>query len=237
MRIAMWSVPRSLSTAMMYAFGNRPDFHVVDEPFYGPYLRRTWLPHPMSYEIRRDRVRTAKEVARSLSGPIPDGKAHALHKHMCPHMIRGIPREFMKDCTHVFLIHDPARVISSFAKGLETPTEHDLGYEAQAELFDHVVKLGLQPHVICMGDILEDPEGRLTDLCDAIGLDFRPDMISWPSGGHPEEGIWASYWYEDAHRWTGFPDPEGAVPALEGRNADLCRKVMPHYEKLLERAM
>ncbi len=38
-RIAMWSGPRNISTAMMRAWENRPDTVVVDEPFYGYYLR------------------------------------------------------------------------------------------------------------------------------------------------------------------------------------------------------
>lgn len=41
MKIAMWSGPRNLSTAMMYAFGNRADTRVVDEPFYGAYLHHS----------------------------------------------------------------------------------------------------------------------------------------------------------------------------------------------------
>ena len=70
MKIAMWSGPRNLSTAMMYAFGNRADFHVVDEPFYGPYLRMTGLAHPMGDEIMASRPESGDEVAAQLSGPI-----------------------------------------------------------------------------------------------------------------------------------------------------------------------
>ena len=39
-RVAMWSGPRNISTAMMRAWENRPDTVVVDEPFYAAYLAR-----------------------------------------------------------------------------------------------------------------------------------------------------------------------------------------------------
>ena len=42
-RVAMWSGPRNISTAMMRAWENRPDTVVVDEPFYAAYLVRTGL--------------------------------------------------------------------------------------------------------------------------------------------------------------------------------------------------
>ena len=46
MRVAMWSGPRNISTAMMRAFENRPDTVVVDEPLYAAYLARTGIDHP-----------------------------------------------------------------------------------------------------------------------------------------------------------------------------------------------
>lgn len=228
----MWSGPRNLSTAIMYAFGNRADVHVVDEPFYGPYLRMTGLPHPMAEEIKASRPEDAETVAKDLLGPIPENKPHAYHKHMCQHMIDGMPRDFMKDCVHVFLLRHPARVVASFSKGYENPTAADIGFAAQAELYDYVLSLGLTPHVIDSADIRRDPEGKLRALCEVIGLDFDPAMLSWPAGGHVQDGAWASHWYASVHRSTGFAGPEGDLPELSGAAADLTREAMPHYEKM-----
>jgi hypothetical protein len=50
-RIAMWSGPRNISTAMMRAWENRPDAAVVDEPFYAFYLAATGLDHPGRDEV------------------------------------------------------------------------------------------------------------------------------------------------------------------------------------------
>ncbi len=48
-RIAMWSGPRNISTAMMRAWGNRPDTFGCDEPFY--YLKATGRDHPGPAEV------------------------------------------------------------------------------------------------------------------------------------------------------------------------------------------
>ena len=51
MKIAMWSGPRNLSTAMMYAFAARGDCAVWDEPFYAAYLKESGSDHPLADEI------------------------------------------------------------------------------------------------------------------------------------------------------------------------------------------
>ena len=138
----------------------------------------TGLAHPMGDEIMASRPESGDEVAAQLSGPIPDGKPHAYHKHMCQHMIPGMPRDFMADCVNVFLLRHPARVVASFSKGYENPTAADIGFALQAELYEHVLSLGLTPYVIDSADIRRDPEGKLRALCEAIGLPFDPAMLS-----------------------------------------------------------
>ena len=237
MKIAMWSGPRNLSTAMMYSFGNRADSHVVDEPFYGPYLRLTGLPHPMRDEILRSRPETAEAVERMLLGPIPGGKPHAYHKHMTQHMIDGIPRGFMAECVNVFLLRHPARVVASFSKGYDQATADDIGFRQQAELFDHVVALGQTPVVIDSADIRDNPEKMLRRLCDAVGLAWDPAMLSWPRGGHPEDGIWAAHWYASVHDSTGFAGPEGPLPSVAAHRQPLVDSAMPYYNRLSKTAL
>lgn len=232
MKLAMWSGPRNLSTAMMYAFAQRRDFSVVDEPFYGPYLRLTGLDHPMREDILRSRPDGAFEVEQSLIGPNPEGKPHVYHKHMCQHMIQGIPRKFMADCVNVFLIRHPARVVASFAKGYAQLTADDIGFEAQLELFEHVRALGQTPIVIDSADIRNDPEAMLQRLCTAIGLDFDPAMLTWPAGPKPYDGVWAPHWYKSLHATTGFAGPEGPLPNLVPALQELVERSLPAYRAL-----
>ncbi len=232
MKVAMWSGPRNLSTAMMYSFAQRDDFSVLDEPFYGPYLRLTGFDHPMRGKILDDRTKGADEVEKSLINSALGGKIHAYHKHMCQHMIEEIPRGFMSDCVNVFLIRHPARVVASFAKGYPDLTADDIGFDAQAGLFNHVQTLGQTPIVIDSADIRDDPEGMLRALCETIGLEFDTAMLSWPSGPKPYDGVWAPHWYKSLHATTGFAGPEGPLPDLSGQLAELAEQTMPAYRAL-----
>lgn len=232
MRIAMWSGPRNLSTAMMYSFGARGDCAVIDEPFYAAYLTRTGLDHPMREEIIGSQPSDPEQVLAGLMGPIPQGKQHFYQKHMTQHMIDGVPREWIKDVLNVFLIRHPARVVASFSAKYERPTLADIGFRQQAELFEQVYVLGGDPVVIDSADIRRDPEGQLRALCDRIGLKWDPAMLSWPEGGHAQDGVWAAHWYGAVHRSTRFASAEGELPDLTGWKTDLAKAALPYYERL-----
>lgn len=232
MRIAMWSGPRNLSTAMMYAFGARDDCAVIDEPFYAAYLEKTGLQHPMRDEIIASQPTDPKKVVDGLLGPIPLGKRYFYQKHMTQHMVPGVPRDWMKDVVNVFLIRHPARVVASFAAKYEAPTLEDIGFRQQAELFEYAKALGDDPVVIDSADIRRDPEGQLRALCDQVGLSWDPAMLSWPKGGHAQDGVWASHWYGAVHQSKGFAPAEGDLPELTGEHARLAEAAMPYYEAL-----
>jgi len=231
----MWSGPRNLSTAMMYAFGNRADCAVVDEPFYAAYLADTGLKHPMRDEILRSQPKDPTVVADWLVTDMPEGKPVFYQKHMTQHMRTVMPRRWMADVTNVFLLRHPARVVASFAAKYDAITETDIGFLQQAELYDHICQMGQKPVVIDSYDIRQDPEGMLRKLCDALGLAWDPAMLHWPSGGHRSDGVWAPHWYGAVHNSTGFAGPEGGLPQLEGRLAELVELVLPSYEAMAER--
>lgn len=233
MRIAMWSGPRNLSTAMMYSFASRKDMAVVDEPFYAAYLAETGLNHPMREEVLASQSTDPKSVAGALSRSIPAGKPHFYQKHMCQHMLPAMPRGWMSEVVNVFLIRHPARVIASFGAKYEAMTLADIGFTQQTELFDHVQALGKEPIVIDSADIRRDPGAMLRALCDAIGLDWDPAMLSWPAGGNPADGAWAPVWYGAVHRSTGFAEPEGDLPVVSAERTALLDAAMPHYERLV----
>src|SRR3954466_8781105 len=98
LRIAMWSGPRNLSTALMRSFGNRPDCTVSDEPFYACYLKLTGIDHPMRDEILRHHENDGSKVDSALAGAAPGGKKIWYQKHMTHHMLPQIGRGFMRFC-------------------------------------------------------------------------------------------------------------------------------------------
>lgn len=233
MKIAMWSGPRNLSTAMMYAFAQRPDCAVWDEPFYAPFLAATGLDHPMRGEILAAHETDAAKVAARCAGVPPGGRAHHYLKLMPHHMADGFPLGWARDCANVFLIRHPARVVASYARKREGPNAEDIGFVRQARLFDEIAGwLGRPPLVIDSADIRRAPEAALTSLCAALGLGFEPAMLRWPVGGRPEDGAWAPHWYGAVHRSTGFDAPEGPLPELAPVYARLAEAALPHYRHL-----
>ena len=227
MRIAMWSGPRNLSTAMMYSFGNRADFAVWDEPFYAPYLAATGLDHPMRDEIVATHETDPAKVAARCLAAIPNEKPHFYMKHMPHHMIDGMPLDWANDCVNVHLIRHPARVIASYGAKRAEITEDDIGFRQQADLFNQLGGI-----VIDSADIRADPHQMLIKLCAAIDLEFDPAMLSWPAGPRTQDGIWASHWYNAVHQSTCFMGAEGPLPPLSGRAAVLSEVALPYYEML-----
>ncbi|MEM9239064.1 MAG: HAD family hydrolase [Pseudomonadota bacterium] len=226
MRIAMWSGPRNISTAMMYAFAARCDCEVVDEPFYASYLHLTGLHHPMREEIIASQPIDPKDVIETLERPA--AAKHSYHKHMSQHMIDDVPRDWIHGFKNVFLIRHPARVIASYAAKRENPTLEDIGFRQQAELYDEVSD-GV---VIDGSDIRRNPPAALEALCDAVGLTYTEKMLSWPKGGHPADGVWASHWYGVVWESTGFGNPEGPMPAVPDALSGVLDEAMPYYEHL-----
>lgn len=236
MKIAMWSGPRNLSTAMMYSFAARGDCTVWDEPFYAAYLDATGMDHPMRAETLAHWQRDGHAVANACA---QDGaQPHFYQKHMCQHMVDGIPRDWMRDVVNVFLIRHPARVMASFAAKYEDPTLSDIGFVQQAQLFDAVAQdIGHAPLVVDSADIRVDPQGKLGALCTALGIPFREEMLHWPAGPRSYDGPWAPHWYGAVHRSTGFAAAEGPLPELSGQAARLADAAMPYYERLAAHAI
>lgn len=232
MKIAMWSGPRNLSTALMYSFGARSDCAVIDEPFYAAYLKKTGFDHPMRADILDSQSQDPDHVISGICGPNPGQKPLYYQKHMTQHMIPGISRSWMKEVRNVFLIRHPARVIASYAAKRESPTLDDIGFRQQAELFDEVLEWGGDPVVIDSHDIRDNPAEMLERLCEAINIAFSPNMLNWPQGGHPQDGVWASHWYGAVWCSSGFAGAEGPLPDVPEHLQPVLKAALPFYEKM-----
>ncbi len=232
-RIAMWSGPRNLSTAMMRSFGNRADTFVSDEPYYGAYLKETGAPHPMRDEVIAAMDCDWTSIAGTLAGPCPDGSPVWYQKHMWHHMVGPVGFDDFAGFTHAFLIRDPAAMIASYLRKREAAAFEDFGLDRQADFFEREAdRLGEAPPVVDAGDVLADPEGVLTALCGRLSIAFDPAMLHWPAGRRAADGPWAPHWYRAVEASTGFGPPEGppvVLPDEARRLADRCR---PYYERL-----
>jgi len=226
-RIAMWSGPRNLSTAMMRSFENRPDCSVVDEPLYASYLVATGLDHPGRDDVIASQHSDPSVVVAALTGG-PVATPVQYQKHMAHHLLPAFPRGPLASLRHAFLVSDPRRVLTSYAKVREEPTLEDLGLPQQLELFET-----FGGPVVDAVDVLRDPRGTLTLLCDALGIGFHESMLSWPEGPRDTDGVWARHWYANVEASTGFArySPASGDP-MPDRFAPLLERCRPYYSAL-----
>ena len=233
LRIAMWSGPRNLSTAMMRSFGNRSDTFVSDEPFYGCFLKETGAAHPMRDEVIAAMDCDWSSVMEGLRGDPPNGEPVWYQKQMWHHMTGPIGYEDFDGFTHAFLIREPERMIASYLRKREAAQFEDFGLERQAEFFDREAdRLGHAPPVVDASDVLADPQAVLSKLCAALGIAWDKSMLAWDPGPRDTDGPWAPHWYAVVEASTGFgpPDIEPIeLPDDAQRLADRCR---PYFEHL-----
>lgn len=236
-RIAVWSGPRNISTALLRSWGSRPDTWVCDEPLYAYYLQATGIDHPGRDEVIAAHETDWRAVVRWLTGPVPEGRSIFYQKQMAHHLLPQIDRSWIGALRNAFLIRDPAEMLASLSRVLPEPRLEDTGLPQQCELFDALgsdsggAAPGVPP-VIDARDVLQNPEGMLRRLCGALGVPWSDAMLSWEPGPRPTDGVWARHWYGNVLASTRFepyrpkrePLPEQLRPLL-----DLCR---PYYEKL-----
>lgn len=227
-RVAMWSGPRNISTAMMRSFGNRADCFVTDEPLYAHYLYTGDVDHPMRDAVIASQSTDWREVVAWLTGPIPEGKTVWYQKHMTHHILPVTGLDWLEDVTNAFLIRDPRAVAASYIEKRSTITPADIGVPQQARIFDEVVaRTGRVPPVVDAADVLRQPRATLSRLCAALGIDFDEAMLAWPPGRRATDGVWAAHWYQKVERSTGFqayrPPPETLPSELEAV-AETCRQ-------------
>lgn len=232
-RIAMWSGPRNISTAMMRAWENRHDTTVIDEPFYAHYLQATGLDHPGRDEVVAAYPTDWRAVAEQLTGPEPDGRPIYYQKHMTHHMLPGMTEDWLDRVHNVFLIREPAQVIASYVRKRQAITLEDTGLPRQWALFETVrTRTGETPLVIDAADVLADPPGALRRLCAELQIAFDERMLNWPAGPRPTDGIWAKYWYHAVEQSTRFHRPEPVAPDLPESLLPLVEECSDYYRRL-----
>lgn len=239
-RIAIWSGPRNISTALMRSFENRADTIVWDEPFYAAELAATGRDHPMREEVIAAGPTDPAEIVARLLGPLADTTKPAAsvfyQKHMTNHMLPDFSREWIAhpEVVNAFLIREPERVLESYTKAWSAVSLEEIGVPQQLEIFDRVAdRLGRAPPVLEASDILADPTRALTALCSACGIAFDPAMLRWPPGRRASDGVWAPVWYKTVEASTGFASPDiRPLPKLEGALARIAEAARPAYERL-----
>ena len=236
-RVAMWSGPRNISTAMMRAWENRPDTVVVDEPLYATYLARTGLEHPGRDDVLDAQPTSLAEVVAGLSAPLPGGKTVHYAKHMAHHLDLSLDAAWTDAFRNVLLIRDPAEVVASYVRSREACEPDDIGLLQEQWLLDRWDGLGRDVPVIDSADFLRDPAAHLQWLCDWLGIPFTDRMLTWPPGPRDSDGVWAPHWYDAVLASTGFEPYRPREVSLSDHDAAVAEACRAAYARLHERRL
>ncbi|MDC3333847.1 HAD family hydrolase [Candidatus Marinimicrobia bacterium] len=232
-RIAMWSGPRNISTAMMRSFENRKDTVVIDEPFYAYYLNKTGFNHPCKKEVLRSQSKNWNEVVGLITSDLPKNKSIWYQKHMVHHILSFDDIGWVKGFKNCFLIRHPKEVIISYAKKNNINSAYDLGYEQQVNLFKKIKEItGSSPSVFDSKDILSSPKSILQKLCIELDIKFSVKMLNWPKGNRPSDGVWSSHWYKNVVNSDRFMSYKEPLQDLKKEHIDIFKECMYHYNYL-----
>ncbi len=236
LRIAMWSGPRNISTAMMRAWENRGDCAVSDEPLYAAFLSDTQMDHPGRDEVIACGETNYKKVIADLLGKPPDKKNIWYQKHMTHHLLPHYDRDWIPELTNILLIRDPAEVVASYVKSRATVTPEDIGIPQQRKLYGEIIEAtGKAAPVIDAGDFLRSPEKYLRAICQYLEIEFTKRMLHWPPGRRDSDGVWAPYWYAAVEASTGFEAWHARESALTGEAANVAESCRGDYDFLYDR--
>ncbi len=234
-RIAMWSGPRNISTAMMRSWESRVDTSVIDEPFYAFYLAQTHSPHPGFDEIVAAQSTDFEQVVRELTEKPCDSPLQ-YQKHMTHHMLAGVDLTWTAGLRHCFLIRDPAQVVLSYTNSRGVCSAEDIGINRQAELYREISGItGQDIPVLDSNEVQNAPETILPRLCERLDVPFSDSMLAWPRGPRDSDGVWARHWYHNVERSTGFsPYRKKSLP-LDDAQQEVVTQVQVSYDSLWQR--
>ncbi len=234
-RIAVWSGPRNISTAMMRAWENRSDTRVVDEPFYAYYLKTTGLNHPGYENVINSQSTDWAKIAHQLSeAPVKDAVFY--QKHMTHHMLPEIDLGWCEKLNHCFLIRDPLLVVNSYEKKNQLVSADDIGVHRQFALYQQISSLTDKAvTVIDSKDVLQYPEKVLTHICSEFGLGFSSEMLNWPKGRRASDGVWAEHWYNAVELSTGFQAYVKPVIEVSEKGREIARQCQDNYLAMWEK--
>lgn len=214
----------------MYSWRERSDTTVVDEPIYAHYLRVSGRRHPGDAEVLESQNPDGEAAVRDVV--LADYETPVVFfKQIAKHLI-DLDRGFLGKCRNVLLTRDPLDMLTSLQVQLPDATIADTGYPELVEILELVLSQGGDPIVVDSTLLLQNPTGVLTELCERLGLQFDPAMLSWPAGPKPEDGCWAQHWYHSVHRSTGWQPYVAKEVALVEPLVPVLATAQPMYDRL-----
>ncbi|MEM7337094.1 MAG: sulfotransferase family protein [Actinomycetota bacterium] len=235
--VALWAVPRSTSTAFEWMMRVRGDMTCFHEPFGEVWYQGEEPDWP---RLQPDSVRTpgltydsawATVRAAASEGPV-------FIKDF-PHYVQRLATDaFLDHFVHSFLIRHPAKTLTSMLKNWPDFHRSETGFIEQRELFDRLTERhGTPPPVIDSDDLLADPAAVVEAWSRAVGIDYKPEALSWEPGARDEVSWWDGGSFHDNLRGSDGLKPQPRTAIVDVSDApvwlqDLVAEMTPHYEHL-----
>ncbi|XP_039136592.1 branched-chain-amino-acid aminotransferase-like protein 2 [Dioscorea cayenensis subsp. rotundata] len=164
----------------------------------------------------------------------PGKKKYRYSKSMAAQRLPNLTKDLMKKGKHFMLIRNPLYILTSLNKVMP-PSFLELGWAELVSIYCEQCELGNPPPVIDAEDLRQNPEAVLNDLCHDLGIPFQKSMLKWEAGPKPVDGLWAPWWYKDAHKSTGFTTSRrtySMVWPFSSALYDLLEQSLPFYNML-----
>jgi Sulfotransferase domain len=232
--IALWAVPRSLSTAFERVFVERDDLEVFHEPFSASYY---YSEDRLSERYSDVEPQAEHNYERVLARILEPREKRVFVKDMAYHARGLIGSKFASHFANTFIIRDPKYVISSLYKMWPDFTLEETGYEQIYNLFRYATEVNREDvTVVDAMSFSENPTHVLAAYCEHLRIPFRTDSLSWQSR---EVRRWESWegWHTDAQQSTGIKRAERRDPALSGRLQEAYEYCLPYYYTLAAHAI
>ncbi|WP_051706059.1 sulfotransferase family protein [Nocardioides aequoreus] len=233
--IVLWSVPRSVSTSFERMVSERGDHTVLDEPFsrayyFGPDRHSQRYAETIPHSAAREVLEEIEEAAEERPVFVKD---------MAYHAVDLLEADVLGRFRNSFLVRHPSGALRSLARRWPDFTDAETGWPDLGRAADVVEEVGQPLVVVDANRLCDDPDAVVERWCERIGLDHRPETLTWEPGMRPEWELWEE-WHASTSRTTGFgtmsppPSPPGDdEPRLQEAYAD----ALPVYERLVAHAL
>ncbi len=237
MRIACWSGPRNISTALMRSWSSRESTFVSDEPFYAYYLKEKAVKHPMHKEIIEYYPNQYEDIVMSLTSKIPENKEHWYQKHMAHHLIDFENISWIQEFENCILIRHPKDVISSYIKKNNLTHIDELGYSQQYKLIEYLKKNNQKIIVIDSSILLQNPKRILSQWCKNLNIDFSIKMLRWKRGLYSTDGIWGVHWYNNVINTNQFVSFKKKGNNIVSEHQSIYDQALVYYNEMYDMAI
>ncbi len=244
---ALWSHPRSMSTAMERIMRERGDLRCHHEPFmYDYYLHRQVriMPH---FDAEKDRPVSYEDVREML---LQQAESEPVFiKDMSYYVMPRIMQDaaLSDRLVNCFLIRDPIASITSYFKLDPDVTLEEVGLEAQAFHFKALADAGIDAPVIRAEDVRRNTPAAMGALWRAIGLPPADHAFSWQDE-QPEDWKQVGEWHGKVSASKGIaPITQEEIDKKQREFDTLVREHprardyldyhLPHYEMLKAHAL